>query len=312
VHTSPFFKVFPPPKFLFTPHAGIDISDDAIRFIQYVNRGGSLSISKYGCVKLPIGLVESGDIKDSDKLCGILADFVRAHGLSYAKISIPEEKAYLFETEVPNGDQLSISQNIEFKLEQNIPLSAADAVFAFDILPKAAGKPLYASVSAVPKSYIERMIQLLRKAGITPTSFETTPRAIARVVSGASIVIHCMERKTGVYVVSEQAVGFTSTISDGTAASDLSAHVEALATETRRVYTYWLSKNGPADVPVNHVVVAGTDVDRIAELLRPKVADIMEVEVADVWQGIFNVSHYVPPISRKESPEYISAAGLAM
>ncbi len=316
MHTSIFFKLFPPPKFLSISHAGLDISDDAIRFIQYDRHGGSLAISKYGHVDLPPGLVDGGEIKDEKKFIDILSSLVRDNALSYAKISIPEEKAYLFETEVPSADNRSISQSIEFKLEENIPLSAADAVFAFDLLTREAGKPMRASVSAVPKSYIERMIRLLRDAGIMPISFETVPRAIARIISegapGASMVIHCMARKTGVDVVSLRAVGFTSTINDGETESEISVYVDALAAEVRRVYAYWLSRGDIVGASIKRVIVAGADGERVAGLLRQKVVDLVEVETADIWRAVFDTSSYVPPIERKDSPEYISAAGLAL
>ena len=237
MHTSVFFKLFPPPKFLLMSHAGLDISDEAIRFIQYSRHGGSIVISKFGKIDLPPGLVEGGDVKDDKKFGDIVSAISKEHGITYARISIPEEKAYLFETDVPYGDPVSISQNIEFKLEENIPLSAQDAVFAFDLMPTSAGKPWRASVSAIPRAYVERMLQILRGAGIVPLAFETAPRAIARIIlegpSESAIVIHAMKHKTGIYVISGSAVGFTSTIAaapDG----DSGAYTEALAAEARR------------------------------------------------------------------------------
>jgi hypothetical protein len=316
VHTSLFFKLFPPPKFLLTSHAGIDISDDAISFIEYSGSGDSRTIKKYGYVGLPPGLVEGGDIKDEKKFGDILSALVREHGLSYGKISIPEEKAYLFETDVPYGDSRAISQNIEFKLEENIPLAASDAVFAFDLLPPEAGKAWRASVSAVPRSYIERMMTLLRAAGIMPISFETAPRAIARVVSegapGASIIVHVMSRKTGIYVVSERAVGFTSTVGAGSAGSDAAAYAEALAAEVRRVYAYWLSRNDAAGVAAKRVIIVGADAESATDLIRGKVSDIVPVEAADVWRAVFDVTRYVPPITKNDSFKYAPAAGLAL
>ncbi len=316
VHTSAFFKLFPPPKFLLMSHAGLDISDDAVRFIQYSRRNGSFVIAKYGHVDLPPGLVESGDVKDEKKFGDILAGIAREHGISYAKISIPEEKAYLFETDVPSGDYKAVNQNIEFKLEENIPLAAPDAVFAFDLLPTEAGKPRRASVSAIPKSYIERMMKLLNEAGIIPLAFETAPRAIARIVSdgvsGASIVIHAMSRKTGVYVVSGSAVGFTSTIAAGAGDVDAAAYVTALAAEVRQVYTYWLSRGDTAGAPLKSVTVVGVFAERTAPALRGKVSDILPVTIADVWREVFRLERYVPPITREDSLEYAPAAGLAM
>jgi hypothetical protein len=296
-------------------HTGLDISDDAIHFIEYSGSGAGRKIKKYGKITLPEGLIEGGDIKDEKKLIDILSALAREHGLSYAKVSIPEEKAYLFETDVVPGDSRAVSQNIEFKLEENIPLSAADAVFAFDLLQVSPGKPRRASVSAVQRSYIESMMKLLRTAGINPISFETSPRSIARIISdgvSASIVVYCFNRKTGIYVVSDRAVGFTSTVGISKTSSNPSAYAEALATEVRRVYTYWLSKIDATDFPVKQVVVLGMEAEQMAALLRDKVADIVPVEVADVWHSILDITRYVPAIKRADSLEYARAAGLAL
>jgi Tfp pilus assembly PilM family ATPase len=316
MHQSLFFKLFPPPKFLLMPHAGIDISDDAISFVEYSRPVGNRSIIKFGRSILDRNLIEGGDIKDEGAFISILSAIVRDYGLLYAKLSIPEEKAYLFETEIPYGDFKTIYQNIEFKLEQNIPISAEDAVFSFDLLPGDHTKPWRASVSAVPRTYIEHMISLFRKAGIIPIAFETMPRAISRVVSYVgsvdTIIVHVMDRKTGVYIVSEQAVGFTSTISTGSSEVDPNAYVAALSAEVRRVYTYWIDKEGSGIPTIKRVIVVGNNAERVALDLRDKITDVVPVEPVDVWRSILDVSSYVPPINKEDSFSYASAAGLAL
>jgi len=316
MHSSFFFKIFPPPRFLLMPYVGIDVSDDAVTFLTYSSPIGDRKILSYGKVPLDPSVMDGGDIKDEGKLISILSDIARMHGLLYAKLSIPEEKAYLFETEVPLDDARSISQNIEFKLEENIPLAVADTVFTFDLLPGNHTRPWRASVSAVPKTYIEHMMSIFRKAGIIPMSFETAPRAIARVVSyagsGDVLVIHTMRRKTGVYIVSEHAVGFTSTISAGSTESDLSAYTDIVASEIHRVYSYWLGKTGAESRPIQKVIVIGYDAEHIAAILRTKVVESVIVSEADIWSAAFDLNKYVPPIMKVDSLEYGVAAGLAL
>jgi len=298
------------------PHVGIDISDDAISFIEYTRPTGDRKLTKFGRIPLGPDIIEGGDIKDEQKLISILTDMVHTHDISYAKVSIPEEKAYLFETEIPYGDLKAISQNIEFKLEENIPLSAPDAVFAFDVLPGDRNKPWRASVSAVPRTYIEHMMNLLHTSGITPLAFETIPRAIARIISseksGDVLIIHAMSRKTGVYVISQQAVGFTSTIGVGYLGEDISAYTDTVATEVRRVYNYWFGKNVATGSNIKEVIIIGHDADTIAPLLRTKVVDILPVHAVDVWREVVNTSYYVPPIPKADSYEYAPSVGLAL
>jgi len=316
MHQSLFFKLFPPPKFLLMPHVGIDISDDAISFVEYSRPVGDRQIIKYNIVPLDPGVVEGGDIKDEAKLLTVLTDTVHQHGLLYAKISIPEEKAYLFETEIPYGDFGVISQNIEFKLEENIPLTAADAVFAFDLLPRERAKTWRASVSAVPRTYIQHMLDLFGKAGIIPVAFETVPRAIARVVSYVgnddTIIIHAMSRKTGVYIVSGNAVGFTSTISTGYSEANVEVYSDALAAEIHRVYAYWQSKNQEEGSVIKRIIIVGNTAENIGIQLRGKVSDILPVETVEVWRSVLDTSRYVPPIMREDSYGYAPAAGLAL
>ena len=52
--------------------------------------------------------------------------------------------------------------------------------------------------------------------------------------------------------------------------------------------------------------------EQMAALLRDKVADIVPVEVADVWHSILDITRYVPAIKRADSLEYARAAGLAL
>ena len=315
MHSSYFFKLFPPPQFLLMPYAGIDISDDAISFIEYSRPVGERTIVKHGIYPLEAGIIEGGDIKNEDKLVSILLDIHNSYHLNYVKASIPEEKAYLFETDVPYADLRSISQSIEFKLEENVPLSAKDAVFSFDLLLAKQGKPMRASVSAVPQTYMDKIISIFKKAGITPISFETVPRAIAQIVSQSSdsdtIIIHSMKTKTGVYVVSDKAVGFTSTISVGSEDVNPDEYAEKLEAEISRVQTYWLSKEGDSGGEIKRVVIVGHEAERTTHILRAKVNDFLPIESTDIWKAVLDTTKYVPPILRSESFEYASAAGLA-
>src|SRR5258708_510213 len=106
--TSTFFKFFPPPKFLNPPHAGIDICDDAVRYIKFSQKKGSLEIETYGTKILPEGVVEAGYVKDEAALTKIIAELVKGANAPFFQASLPEEKLYLFKTEVPHGSEIEM------------------------------------------------------------------------------------------------------------------------------------------------------------------------------------------------------------
>lgn len=320
MHSSLFFKLFPPPKLMVMKHAGLHISDDAIRCLEYDIHGGTTTITKFGQTEFPEGLIEAGVVNDEKALGMQLKEFDRAHDLSYVKVAIPEEKSYLFQTDVSTRDVRLAAQNIEFKIEENVPLSAADSVFYFDLLPiPVSGGPLRASVSVVQRAYIEHLIKMLRTAGIFPIAFEVLPKAIARAVispqtAGAQMIVYVMNHKTGVYVVSGGAVVFSSTIGWGakTVASADSLDLGALTQEINRIYAYWTSHN-MTSAAINRVVLVGREAPRFEDVLRKAVTDAgIVVVVGDVWQNILALDRYVPPIPREDSLDYAAAAGLAM
>ena len=317
--TLGFFKLFPPPIFMLMPHAGLDVSDDAIRCVAYSGVGDNRKLASYASADLPVGLVDGGDVKDEKEFVARLADFGREHGLSYVKISVPEEKAYLFQTEVPATDQRDVERNIEFKLEENVPLSAQDAVFYFDLLPPATnGATLRASVSVIPGTYVEHYMALLGKAGLTTVAFEVVPKAIARVVVSpntmdAKLVVHIMNQKTGIYIISGGTVNFASTSTWGGAekGSSQSEIIAALSKEVTRVHSYWLSHGNGR--PLDELILVGRNAAAFESACRNiDVGSPLAVRVADVWTNAFDINRHLPPITNAESLEYAVAAGLAL
>lgn len=314
----PFFRLFPPPKIMLMPHAGLDISDDGLACIAYSGFGGTRHISLSGREDFRPGLFSGGDIKDEVEFVRVLGDFGKRHRLTDVKVSVSEEKSYLFQTEVPSTDQRIIEQNIEFKLEENVPLAASDAVFYFDLLPTSfTGGALRASVSVVPRSYIEHYMDLIESAGLQPVSFEIVPKALARAIIPAGsdqtrLVIHVMKRKTGIYIMSGNVIHFTFTAGWGTRSGGDGTKFPAadeLKKEIARIRSYWLSHgNGTA---LDDVLLIGKDAELLEPLLVQYGGSTMSVKIADVWGNATNIDKYLPSIPRADSLEYAVAAGLA-
>lgn len=320
MHTSTFFRVFPPPKFLLMKHAGLEISDEAIHSLEFNFSPNGFKIEHFSAKELPPGVVEAGDIRNEEQLVSILKEFNQKNRLSYVKVAIPEEKAYLFQTDIPSRDTSDIRQNIEFKLEENVPLPASEVLFYFDILPAAISKGvLRASVSVVPRAYIEQYSSILSRAGMSAMAYEVVPRAIARAVvpkdsTETHLIVHMMRHKTGLYVVSGNVVCFTSTVASslsGEDHTDDAAYISNLNREINRVYQYWLSRE--VSSPIKTILLVGKDAAHFEPRLQNVVSDgVVPVQTSHVWANAFDINKYVPPISQEESLEYAAASGLAI
>jgi Tfp pilus assembly PilM family ATPase len=310
--TKTFFKLFPPPKFLNIPYAGIDISDDAVRCIEYSENIHGLTLHRHGMKLLEPGIVESGRIVKETELINIISTLAKELKLHTIKASLPEERMYLFKTEVPMASEDQIRQNIEFKLEENVPLPAADAVFFFDLIPSCKEGEIknYASVSVAPIELVNSYLNVLRASGLDVVSFEIQPKAIARAViplgsEENQMIVHIMNNKTGIYIVCGGVVCFTSTVALGKDSdSALFQH------ELSRVYSYW-GEYG-ADKKINQIIITGQDAQKIGSDSRISPDPKIPVEIAHIWQNAFSSDRYIPSITFEDSLQYVIAAGLAL
>ena len=315
--SSTFFKIFPPPAFLTMPHAGLDVSDDGIRCIRYDGSWRSRRVGLAAAQDFPPGLVDGGDIKDAKEFTSRIKEFAQKHRLNRVKISIPEEKTYLFQSEIFGTDQRSMVQNIESKLEENVPLSAADALFYYEIMPRLPGATPHASVSVVPKSYIERYIEILKDAELLPVAFEFSPKAIARAIiprgsQVSKIIVHSMRVKLGIYVVSGGVVCFTSTVAaDGPPGEPPTMEAQKLlSSEISRVSSYWMSRD--PDRPIIEVIMVGRGADAVEDAYRKSSLETpLPIALGNVWQNSIDLERSIPPLSRIDSLGYAVASGLA-
>jgi hypothetical protein len=183
-------------------------------------------------------------------------------------------------------------------------------------MPVTGGK-LRASVSVVPKVYIENVIKILRKSGLSPIAFEVVPKSIARAVLPYSslstvMIVNIMNNKTGIYIVCGGVVCFTSTIAWGSKISSDDKDVTPLANEILRINEYWSSHNLEAS-KVEKVIMVGRNSLKYETATTEALAKVgLCVLVGNVWTNAFSVDDYVPKIFQEDSLDYSVSAGLAM
>ena len=312
-----FFNAFPPPDFLNVPYAGLSISDTAIRCIQFSKKNNNLLISKYTEMVVPPGLVVSGLISNVTEVSNILETIKKDLNLGYVKVSLPEEKAYLFTAKIPMVENKEVRNAVEFKMEENVPVSPSELLFDYTVTDSHSHTDhINVVVSALPITVVDTYIETVRGAGIEILSLEIESQAIARAIidskdSGTHLIIHFNKTKVGLYVASNNVVHFTSTILDThTSAGDLST----LVVEIKKLYIYWhtLKENaGDPNKKINQIIVCGEDVgDEIVPYLSAHTTT--PTILGNVWVNAFDINKSVPQISFDNSLRYAPAVGLAL
>lgn len=218
--SSTFARLFPPPRFISLPAVGVDVSDTSLKYILFGKEGDELTLEKWGDLKIPDGVVVQGTVKDIPALGRVIAEVKKEVGTEFVRLSLPEERAYLFEMSVKRSFvPAEVYGAIEFHLEENIPLSPRDAEFDY-VAVGDQGAESRVVVTAYAKETVTAYTEACTLAGVVPLSFEVEAQALARAVvrdgdSGVYLIVDFGKTRTGVGVVENGILMLTSTIDVG-------------------------------------------------------------------------------------------------
>ncbi|MCC2630953.1 MAG: pilM, partial [Candidatus Paceibacter sp.] len=296
--------------------------------------------------------IEEGYIKDKTKLTEVLSALREKHKLHFVKVSLPEEKSFLFKTSIPVVDEADIHGALQFKIEENVPIALADAVYDYRIIkkPEPGDKTMSVSVTVVHMKVVESYLEVLKNAKLTPIEFQIESHAIARaaIPRGAHetfIVIAIRETRTVLSIVSDGEVQFTSTLPIGGQSIALSlkknlninddevskirqgkevresnemflslvSAATALRDEVQKLIAYWESHSQELGHNRSIEKIILAGSDAMLGLDDYLSRSLdFKAGVADPWINILSIKNYVPPLTLREALDYLPALGLAL
>jgi len=219
-------KMFSPsvPSYIKLPSIGLDISDTSLKYIALEpGKNQPYNLTDWGDISIPNGVLKRGEVTDPKQLTAILAECKAKTGAEFIRVSLPEERAYLFETELKRSTPLSEMRSLlEFRLAENVPIAARDVFFDYTVLPFSSEKDrsMHVAVTAYAKETVQTYYEACLAAGLQPLAFEVEAQAMARSVipsdmSGAVMLVDFGKTRTGIGVVYKNTLLYTSTIDMG-------------------------------------------------------------------------------------------------
>ena len=214
--------IFPPPRFMTLPSVGVDISESSLKYMQFRTEDRTRTVMHWGDIFLSPGIIARGSITDVKGLAAALTQVHAICGTPYIRVSLPEERAYLFETAIERGTAEEDIRNVlEFRMEENVPLSPRDAFFDYDIVEDDRNdRILRIGVAVYAKETILNYHDACREAKLMPLSFEVEADAIGRAAvpaggDGVYMILDVGKMRTGIGIIYKHALLYTSTIDIG-------------------------------------------------------------------------------------------------
>ncbi|MFA6050671.1 MAG: pilus assembly protein PilM [Candidatus Paceibacterota bacterium] len=343
-----FFEFFPTPRFLKFSYVGIHVEPEVLHFAELLSTGDNFRLGRYGYETFEKG----ENMLTNESLKAALCKIRDEKGIRYVKAALPEEETYLFTTEVSGVTNREIREEIEFHLEENVPIAGTEALFHYFVVP-GEGEKKKAVVSVVSREVVNRYTTLFADCGITAVSFLVESSALSRAVvkqgdEDTQLMVFVSREKTILAIVSHEFVEFTSTSSFGGASFTsaiqkqfdvtpeearkikfaqgllksgndkeeysfpLANAAAVLRDEIQRVSAYWFKLSGGNRGAVQKIVLCGRD------STMPGLADYLSISlktpvtVSDVWCNMPYYKNNVPPISFRDSVSYGTALGLVV
>ena len=279
-------RAVPPPVYMQLPSVGVDVSDTSLKYVKFKadNRSGrTLELEHWGDITIPDGSVRRGTVHEAKHLTEAIRAVRENTGIAYARVSLPEERAYLFETEVQKGTPFKeIRGLLEFKLEENVPLSPRDAFFDYDIINPHSDGPVRVSVTAYARDTVMSYYDACMAAKVIPLSFEVEAQAIARAAiphhdQGTKLIVDFGQTRTGIGIVHRGVLMYTSTIDIG--GQQLSAAIRSVKGD--------ISESECTEIKNTIGLTPAADDDSIYTVLESAMASIAsEVETRmNYWHG---------------------------
>jgi type IV pilus assembly protein PilM len=345
-----FFDFFPTPSFLEMPSVGLDISDEMVRFVELKKSKTGFELGIFGEQQIPKDVIEEGFVKNKEELRKILSALQVKFDLRYVRVSLPEEKAYLFRTQIPMMDESDIRGAVRFKIEENVPIALADAVFDYHYIkePKPGDAAIDLGVAVIHNKVVSSYLDVVEGAGLIPLKLRIESQAIAHAIvpendPGAYIIIAVRETKTILAIVSHGVIQFSSTLSisgasmaasigknfsvgseeannirKGKEVKERDEMFQSLVNassvvrdEVQKLLLYWENHGNLENQTIQKIFLCGSDTLLGFDDYLNRTLQI-PVEIANVWTNILSIDKVLPPITYRESLDYASALGLAL
>jgi Tfp pilus assembly PilM family ATPase len=314
------------PEFLALPIFGLNISQSSVKLLKLKKKEQGLVPAIFDEVHLQelcTFFTDSDTYSECNELKKALVDLRNKHGVRFVQLSIPEENTYVFRIMVPHDAIPMIDDFISNNMDQYIPLASIEVFFDYKILKShISDESVPVVVTAIPRAIVEKYTSVLESCGILIVGCEPETHAIARCVIDKGdvnpyIIMYIDEYATKISVVEEGLVQYTQTLAVKT--NDI---IEKISPETtsnlkdtiNKVIIYWFtSKEQHTQAhKIENVILTGIGVDS-PELINFFESNLsVNATYANVWKNCFDITKYIPEMSKKASLKYAPCIGLSM
>lgn len=337
-------------------HVGLDIGSHSIKVVQLTGSTDAPVFVSAGLLPTPNNAFVSESPEDQQELADAVKNSFKETRVTTNKVvtALPESQIFTRVVEMPQLSKQEMKSAIDYEAEQYVPIPLNEVRLTWQVLSSRVGADkktvMDVLLVAAPINLIEKYLNIIKLANLTPVSLETETTAVVRALvqrvegSPTTLVMSIGATTTDLTIVSENQIKFTRSIATGGLAlargiaNDLGFELDQ-AVEYMKTYGLdatqlegkvmqaikpifdvvvnevrraiaFYSTKNP-DKPVKRIVISGGTAKLPGMVIYLAEALGLEVQIGNPWDGIA-----LPPNNSQKLIEggtsYTVAVGLAL
>ncbi len=211
---------FAPPQYLALPLSGIDLSTSGVKAVRLAEGSQGLTLASYSEQLLPAGAFIDGEIVDHEAVATALSTAARSSGISVTNVTLPESKAYLFETSASGITKTEWRTAVEQHLDELIPLPPPETAFDIVEVGRGVGDERRVAGIGFARRIVDDTLSVFDQANIGVRALEGETFAMARALlpkgdTSTALIIDVGKTTTKLAIVVGRIPRFATTINIG-------------------------------------------------------------------------------------------------
>jgi type IV pilus assembly protein PilM len=171
---------------------GLDIGSTAVRAAEVVASGSRPRLVRIAQIPTPAGAVSNGEVRGPALVSEALRDLWKQGGFRSKDVllGVSNQRVVVREVAIPWLMDKELRESLPFQVQEFVPISIEDAVLDYQIIEEfeqEGRRMVRLLLVAAQKVMIERMVQAVEGAGLTPVGLDLIPFAILRSVGSVGL-----------------------------------------------------------------------------------------------------------------------------
>jgi len=170
---------------------GLDFETGSIAATE-VRGNGERAVGRTAIAPLPPGVVNGGEVRDSEQLAGSLRELFAHHKLSKSvRLGIANQRVVVRTIQLPLiEDPAELDSAVRFRAQDEIPMPLDQAVLDHRVLAKRNGpdgdRQMEVLAVAARRDMVISLLEPLRKAGLAPVGIDLSAFGMIRALSAGT------------------------------------------------------------------------------------------------------------------------------